>query len=174
MCREYMHMNKLDTGIDSIYLVPEFISIEEEASLIDSIARTKACKTQVRHRALGVGFWGWVPLFGRAHHRLACTPLTQLKGRRVLQLGGVVAGPVLLPAPLPFWIHGVGQRVNDLGLWLSCFNHVLVNEYETNGGIMVRQHHAHAINNLNRLHSPTKMVQSMSPVSSFCRSGAPQ
>lgn len=66
-------------------------------------------------------------------------PITQLIGRRVLQLGGLVAGTKLIPAPLPQWLHPTLHRVAGTGVFPAdapC-NHVLVNEYEPDGGIMV-------------------------------------
>lgn len=38
---------RLRTVIDSVYLVPDFVSSSEESSLLDACAHTKAKKTQV-------------------------------------------------------------------------------------------------------------------------------
>ncbi|XP_061351739.1 alkylated DNA repair protein ALKBH6 homolog [Gastrolobium bilobum] len=63
-----------------------------------------------------------------------------LKNRRLQNWGGVVHEKGLLPQTLPPWLTSLSQRIcEESGLFPSAINHVLINEYLPNQGIMPHQ-----------------------------------
>ncbi|KAK1583269.1 hypothetical protein Q3G72_023126 [Acer saccharum] len=63
-----------------------------------------------------------------------------LKNRRLQNWGGVVHEKGLLPQDLPPWLTKITQRIYEKsGLFPSAINHVLINEYLPNQGIMPHQ-----------------------------------
>ncbi|XP_039117887.1 alpha-ketoglutarate-dependent dioxygenase alkB homolog 6-like [Dioscorea cayenensis subsp. rotundata] len=63
-----------------------------------------------------------------------------LKNRRLQNWGGVVHEKGLLPQELPAWLKKVTGRIRQCtGLFPSELNHVLINEYLPNQGIMPHQ-----------------------------------
>ncbi|MDP1159490.1 hypothetical protein, partial [Klebsiella variicola] len=60
-----------------------------------------------------------------------------LKNRRLQNWGGVVHEKGLLPQDLPSWLKRITERIFDKTyLFPSTINHVLINEYLPNQGIM--------------------------------------
>lgn len=73
----------------------------------------------------------------------ACSPrpcATQLSGRRLQNYGGSVTAKGLLPAPIASWLQPLLTSLHaDTGVFGDQPpNHVLVNEYRSGEGIMVR------------------------------------
>ncbi|KAF9603867.1 hypothetical protein IFM89_038125 [Coptis chinensis] len=65
---------------------------------------------------------------------------TALKNRRLQNWGGVVHEKGLLPQALPPWLTKITERIyKDTGLFPSAINHVLINEYFPDQGIMPHQ-----------------------------------
>ncbi|CAL9167360.1 unnamed protein product [Musa hybrid cultivar] len=63
-----------------------------------------------------------------------------LKNRRLQNWGGVVHEKGLLPQALPSWLTKITQRIGQqTGLFPSPINHVLINEYLPDQGIMPHQ-----------------------------------
>ncbi|CAK8532498.1 unnamed protein product [Lathyrus sativus] len=63
-----------------------------------------------------------------------------LKNRRLQNWGGVVHEKGLLPQPLPPWLTNLTHKISEeSGLFPSPINHVLINEYQPNQGIMPHQ-----------------------------------
>ncbi|KAH8490648.1 hypothetical protein H0E87_022972 [Populus deltoides] len=63
-----------------------------------------------------------------------------LKNRRLQNWGGVVHEKGLLPQDLPPWLTMITQRISEeSGLFPSAINHVLINEYLPDQGIMPHQ-----------------------------------
>ncbi|KAL3719708.1 hypothetical protein ACJRO7_004654 [Eucalyptus globulus] len=63
-----------------------------------------------------------------------------LKNRRLQNWGGIVHEKGLLPQELPPWLKKVTEKVSEeSGLFPSTINHVLINEYLTDQGIMPHQ-----------------------------------
>ncbi|KAG6503322.1 hypothetical protein ZIOFF_035633 [Zingiber officinale] len=63
-----------------------------------------------------------------------------LKNRRLQNWGGVVHEKGLLPQPMPSWLTKTTQRIcQKTGLFPSAINHVLINEYLPDQGIMPHQ-----------------------------------
>ncbi|CAH9072121.1 unnamed protein product [Cuscuta europaea] len=63
-----------------------------------------------------------------------------LKNRRLQNWGGVVHEKGLIAQDLPSWLTRITQRIQEeSGLFPSAINHVLINEYLPNQGIMPHQ-----------------------------------
>nr|XP_023924475.1 alpha-ketoglutarate-dependent dioxygenase alkB homolog 6-like [Quercus suber]XP_023924476.1 alpha-ketoglutarate-dependent dioxygenase alkB homolog 6-like [Quercus suber] len=63
-----------------------------------------------------------------------------LKNRRLQNWGGVVHEKGLLPQELPLWLTKITEKIyQESGLFPSAINHVLINEYLPNQGIMPHQ-----------------------------------
>ncbi|XP_059277976.1 alkylated DNA repair protein ALKBH6 homolog isoform X1 [Lycium ferocissimum] len=63
-----------------------------------------------------------------------------LKNRRLQNWGGVVHEKGLIAQDLPPWLTRITERINEKsGLFPSSINHVLINEYLPNQGIMPHQ-----------------------------------
>ncbi|XP_059432505.1 alkylated DNA repair protein ALKBH6 homolog [Corylus avellana] len=63
-----------------------------------------------------------------------------LKNRRLQNWGGVVHEKGLLPQDLPPWLTRITEKIyEESGLFPSSINHVLINEYLPNQGIMPHQ-----------------------------------
>ncbi|KAK5687501.1 hypothetical protein LTS10_001639 [Elasticomyces elasticus] len=99
----------------SMYYVPNFISAEEEASILESIAKAHQIPAN-----------RWVSL---SHRRLQALP------------SRLTAANTLLPSPLPAWLRKpVVERIMSLnGIFEGAphgINHCLINEYIPGQGIM--------------------------------------
>ncbi|EPS65036.1 hypothetical protein M569_09743 [Genlisea aurea] len=63
-----------------------------------------------------------------------------LKNRRLQNWGGIVHEKGLLPQEMPTWLRNLTDRIcKDSGLFPSSINHVLINEYQPDQGIMPHQ-----------------------------------
>ncbi|KAI5005063.1 hypothetical protein ZWY2020_032306 [Hordeum vulgare] len=97
-------------SIPTVLYVPDFISQAEQAQLLHHIYQAPAPKWKV------------------------------LKNRRLQNWGGVVHEKGLLPQALPPWLTKITDRICQwTGLFPSAINHVLINEYHPNQGIMPHQ-----------------------------------
>ncbi|CAL4916746.1 unnamed protein product [Urochloa decumbens] len=95
-------------AIPTLFYVPDFISQSEQSQLLHHIYQAPAPKWK------------------------------SLKNRRLQNWGGVVHEKGLLPQALPSWLTRITDRICQwTGLFPSAINHVLINEYHPNQGIMV-------------------------------------
>ncbi|XP_052890457.1 alpha-ketoglutarate-dependent dioxygenase alkB homolog 6 [Anopheles moucheti] len=92
----------------SIYYVPEFITKEEECSIMQAIAKTPKPR--------------W----------------TQLSNRRLINYGGVPHPKGMIAEDIPAWLNHYVDRINQLNVYEEGIkaNHVLINEYLPGQGIM--------------------------------------
>ncbi|XP_052169353.1 uncharacterized protein LOC127786068 [Oryza glaberrima] len=96
--------------IPTLLYVPGFISDAEQSQLLHHIYQAPAPKWK------------------------------SLKNRRLQNWGGVVHEKGLLPQALPSWLTKITDRICQwTGLFPSAINHVLINEYHPNQGIMPHQ-----------------------------------
>ncbi|KAK8963865.1 hypothetical protein KSP40_PGU007715 [Platanthera guangdongensis] len=80
--------------------------------------------------------------FELLHHiyEVSAARWKNLKNRRLQNWGGVVHEKGLLPQELPPWLIKITQRIYDQTLLFpSAINHVLINEYFPDQGIMLHQ-----------------------------------
>ncbi|KAF8722861.1 hypothetical protein HU200_021994 [Digitaria exilis] len=97
-------------AIPTLFYVPDFISQSEQSQLLHHIYQAPAPKWK------------------------------SLKNRRLQNWGGVVHEKGLLPQALPSWLTRITDRICQwTGLFPSAINHVLINEYHPNQGIMPHQ-----------------------------------
>ncbi|CAN1852390.1 Alpha-ketoglutarate-dependent dioxygenase alkB homolog 6 [Linum perenne] len=97
-------------SVPTVMYVPQFVTEAEETHLMAKIYESPASK--------------WKPL----------------KNRRLQNWGGVVHEKGLLPQELPPWLTKITQKIyEESGLFPSAINHVLINEYLPNQGIMPHQ-----------------------------------
>ncbi|XP_074559818.1 alkylated DNA repair protein ALKBH6 homolog [Curcuma longa] len=97
-------------SLPTIIYIPDFIHQSEQSQLLDDIYEAPASRWK------------------------------SLKNRRLQNWGGVVHEKGLLPQPLPSWLTKITQRIcQKTGLFPSAINHVLINEYLPNQGIMPHQ-----------------------------------
>ncbi|GLT47259.1 hypothetical protein SLA2020_209670 [Shorea laevis] len=97
-------------NLPTLMYIPDFITDAEEAQLLTNIYQAPVCK--------------W----------------TSLKNRRLQNWGGIVHEKGLLPQALPPWLKKITERIaEESGLYPSPINHVLINEYLPNQGIMPHQ-----------------------------------
>ena len=82
-------------------------------------------------------------LLGRVYHGGASgkKKWTEVSGRRLQNLGGVVHPKGLIPTPMPEWLATVAANVHASAgdLLPAPINHVLVNEYQPGDGILPHQ-----------------------------------
>ncbi|KAM0832160.1 hypothetical protein ACQ4PT_065068 [Festuca glaucescens] len=97
-------------SIPTVLYVPDFISQAEQSQLLHHIYQAPAPKWKT------------------------------LKNRRLQNWGGVVHEKGLLPQALPPWLTKITDKICQwTGLFPSAINHVLINEYHPNQGIMPHQ-----------------------------------
>ncbi|CAM0871288.1 unnamed protein product [Alopecurus aequalis] len=97
-------------SIPTVLYVPDFISQTEQSQLLHHIYQAPAPKWKT------------------------------LKNRRLQNWGGVVHEKGLLSQALPQWLTKITDRIcQSTGLFPSAINHVLINEYHPNQGIMPHQ-----------------------------------
>ncbi|KAL8104273.1 hypothetical protein AgCh_028482 [Apium graveolens] len=103
--------NKFIVGdVPTLYYFPDFITHHQQHLLLNNIYQAPAFK------------WKF------------------LKNRRLQNWGGVVHEKGLLPQDLPSWLTNIIQKIFDESrLFPSAINHVLINEYLPNQGIMPHQ-----------------------------------
>uniref|UniRef100_A0AAG5CTJ9 Fe2OG dioxygenase domain-containing protein n=1 Tax=Anopheles atroparvus TaxID=41427 RepID=A0AAG5CTJ9_ANOAO len=92
----------------SIYYVPNFITEEEETSILQAISKTPKPR--------------W----------------TQLSNRRLINYGGIPHPKGMIAEDMPVWLTQYVMRINQLNIFEQGIeaNHVLVNEYLPGQGIM--------------------------------------
>ncbi|KAJ4721803.1 alpha-ketoglutarate-dependent dioxygenase alkB-like 6-like [Melia azedarach] len=97
-------------NLPTLMYVPDFITNTEETELLNNIYGAPLSKWK------------------------------SLKSRRLQNWGGIVHEKGLLPQDLPPWLTKITQRINEKsGLFPSAINHILINEYLPNQGIMPHQ-----------------------------------
>lgn len=96
--------------VPTLYYIPDFITHTQQDLLLNNIYKAPAFKWK------------------------------SLKNRRLQNWGGVVHEKGLLPQDLPPWLTDIIQKIFDESrLFPSAINHVLINEYLPNQGIMPHQ-----------------------------------
>ncbi|KAJ8574000.1 hypothetical protein K7X08_010511 [Anisodus acutangulus] len=113
------------------------------------MGKTKPCSTLKEFRVGSVPTLFYIPDFitDSEHHHLLNTiydaPISKwksLKYRRLQNWGGVVHEKGLIAQDLPPWLTRITERITEKsGLFPSSINHVLINEYLPNQGIMPHQ-----------------------------------
>ncbi|XP_020517586.1 alpha-ketoglutarate-dependent dioxygenase alkB homolog 6 isoform X6 [Amborella trichopoda] len=97
----------------------------------------------IRIFLLGEKIHGWIMIWQDKRAEIYGVPASKwksLKNRRLQNWGGVVHEKGLLPQNLPPWLVEITRRIcNWTGLFPSPINHVLINEYLSNQGIMPHQ-----------------------------------
>ncbi|KAI3917052.1 hypothetical protein MKX01_003501 [Papaver californicum] len=97
-------------SLPTLYYIPNFISDSEQTQLLNHIYQSPISKWK------------------------------SLKNRRLQNWGGVVHEKGLLQQNLPPWLTRVTKRIcEEVGLFPSPINHVLINEYLPDQGIMPHQ-----------------------------------
>ena len=92
---------------ETCFYVPNFISEGDEKLLIHNIAKTSPVR--------------W----------------TQLKNRRLINVGGVPTQKGMIAEEIPGYLQGYLDKVNQLGIFDEVkTNHILLNEYKQGQGIM--------------------------------------
>lgn len=109
--REGSSLNKYITGFfPTIFYIPNFVSEDEQTQLLHQIYEVSASR------------WKF------------------LKNRRLQNWGGVVHEKGLLPQELPPWLKVTTEKIRQhTKLFPSSINHVLINEYLPDQGIMPHQ-----------------------------------
>ncbi|KAL3719699.1 hypothetical protein ACJRO7_004646 [Eucalyptus globulus] len=96
--------------VPTVIYVPDFVTDSEETQLLDIVYNSPVSKWK------------------------------SLKNRRLQNWGGILHEKGLLPQELPLWLKKVTEKVSEeSGLFPSTINHVLINEYLTDQGIMPHQ-----------------------------------
>eukprot|EP00761_Pharyngomonas_kirbyi_P008542 gb/GECH01008554.1/.p1 GENE.gb/GECH01008554.1/~~gb/GECH01008554.1/.p1 ORF type:complete len:257 (+),score=51.07 gb/GECH01008554.1/:1-771(+) len=93
----------------TIYYIPEFITQEEETNLLQNIGDTND------------SIW------------------KQLSNRKVQNHGGVPHPKGMFPKPIPEWLCHIIRTLSSSNLFSKEPNHVLINEYYPNQGIMYHE-----------------------------------
>ncbi|PPS18543.1 hypothetical protein GOBAR_AA02071 [Gossypium barbadense] len=102
------NLNNFVVGdLPTLFYIPDFITDSEQARLLNNIYQAPISKWK------------------------------SLKNRRLQNWGGVVHEKGLLSQDLPPWLAKITKRIcEESGLFPSAINHVLINEYLPNQGIM--------------------------------------
>ncbi|GMI95967.1 AlkB homolog 6 [Hibiscus trionum] len=105
------NLNNFIVGdLPTLFYIPDFVTDSEQAQLLNNIYQAPVSKWK------------------------------SLKNRRLQNWGGVVHEKGLLPQDLPPWLAKITERIcEESGLFPSAINHVLINEYLPNQGIMPHQ-----------------------------------
>ncbi|KAK8984260.1 hypothetical protein V6N11_029577 [Hibiscus sabdariffa] len=105
------NLNNFIVGdLPTLFYIPDFVTESEQAQLLNNIYQAPVSKWKC------------------------------LKNRRLQNWGGVVHEKGLLPQDLPPWLAKITERIcEESGLFPSAINHVLINEYLPNQGIMPHQ-----------------------------------
>lgn len=96
-------------SVPTVYYVPDFITDSEQDQILTNIYRAPVSKWK------------------------------SLKNRRLQNWGGAVHEKGLIAQDLPAWLTRITQRISDESRFPSAINHVLINEYLPNQGIMPHQ-----------------------------------
>ncbi|WKA11090.1 hypothetical protein VitviT2T_028621 [Vitis vinifera] len=105
------NLNKFRVGPHpTLFYIPDFITDYQQTQLLNNIYQAPVSKWK------------------------------SLKNRRLQNWGGVVHEKGLLSQDLPTWLTRITERIfEESGLFPSAINHVLINEYLPNQGIMPHQ-----------------------------------
>ncbi|KAD5803531.1 hypothetical protein E3N88_14891 [Mikania micrantha] len=133
------HLNRFKIGsVPTVFYIPDFISYSDQTLLLNHIYASPASKWKVlKNRRLQN--WGML---------LFCCLSLNLCGKIAMKnmskcfffVGGVVHEKGLLPQDLPPWLTKITEKISDeTSLFPSAINHVLINEYLPNQGIMPHQ-----------------------------------
>ncbi|KAI4340602.1 hypothetical protein MLD38_025421 [Melastoma candidum] len=96
--------------VPTVMYIPDFITSIEESHLLDCVYNCPSSKWK------------------------------SLKNRRLQNWGGIVHEKGLLPQQLPPWLVNIADKIyEESGLFPLAINHVLINEYLPNQGIMPHQ-----------------------------------
>ncbi|TYH54021.1 hypothetical protein ES332_D09G139400v1 [Gossypium tomentosum] len=110
MARKENLNNFIVGDLPTLFYIPDFITDSEQARLLNNIYQAPVSKWK------------------------------SLKNRRLQNWGGVVHEKGLLSQDLPPWLAKITERIcEESGLFPSAINHVLINEYLPNQGIMPHQ-----------------------------------
>ncbi|CAA7020898.1 unnamed protein product [Microthlaspi erraticum] len=106
-----MELESFRVGLTpTIYHIPGFITDEEQTQLLNHIYGASGSKWKT------------------------------LKNRRLQNWGGMVHEKGLVPQELPSWLTKITEKIHESsGLFPSAINHVLINEYHPDQGIMPHQ-----------------------------------
>ncbi|KAI3683440.1 hypothetical protein L1987_83943 [Smallanthus sonchifolius] len=97
-------------SVPTVFYIPDFISDSDQNLLLNHIYTAPVSKWKL------------------------------LKNRRLQNWGGIVHEKGLLPQDLPPWLTKITEKIRDeSSLFPSAINHVLINEYLPNQGIMPHQ-----------------------------------
>ncbi|XP_021773031.1 alpha-ketoglutarate-dependent dioxygenase alkB homolog 6-like [Chenopodium quinoa] len=97
-------------SVPTVIYIPEFINDSEQTQLLNHIYQAPISKWKT------------------------------LKNRRLQNWGGVVHEKGLISQDLPPWLTKITQRIHEeLGIFPAAPNHVLINEYQPDQGIMPHQ-----------------------------------
>ncbi|KAK4762377.1 hypothetical protein SAY86_008145 [Trapa natans] len=97
-------------SLPTVIYIPNFITESEETELLENVYKSPQSKWK------------------------------SLKNRRLQNWGGIVHEKGLFPQELPSWLTKITERITEeSGLFPSAINHVLINEYLPNQGIMPHQ-----------------------------------
>ncbi|KAA0025211.1 hypothetical protein IC582_018724 [Cucumis melo] len=104
-------LNRFKVGhLPTVFYIPNFISHDHETALLDNIYKAPVSKWK------------------------------SLKNRRLQNWGGIVHEKGLLPQDLPIWLTNITKKISqETNLYPAPINHVLINEYLHNQGIMPHQ-----------------------------------
>lgn len=105
------HLNNFKVGsVPTLFYIPDFVSDSDQNLLLNHIYTAPVSKWK------------------------------SLKNRRLQNWGGIVHEKGLLPQDLPAWLTKITEKIsNESSLFPSAINHVLINEYLPNQGIMPHQ-----------------------------------
>ncbi|KAL3850352.1 hypothetical protein ACJIZ3_012234 [Penstemon smallii] len=110
LTREIIAPNNIVGSVPTVYYIPEYVTVSEEELLLNNIYQAPVSKWKC------------------------------LKNRRLQNWGGVVHEKGLLAQDLPPWLKQITHRINEESrLFPSAINHVLINEYLPDQGIMSHQ-----------------------------------
>ncbi|XP_020958809.1 alpha-ketoglutarate-dependent dioxygenase alkB homolog 6 isoform X2 [Arachis ipaensis] len=124
---------KLDSykvgSLPTVIYIPDFITDSEQSFLLNNIYGAPASKWKLlKNRRLQN--WGTMASYF-LYIRFPCANCVDC---------GVVHEKGLLPQPLPPWLTNLTQKISEESeLFPSAINHVLINEYLPNQGIMPHQ-----------------------------------
>ncbi|KAL6311185.1 hypothetical protein AAG906_025774 [Vitis piasezkii] len=121
------NLNKFRVGPHpTLFYIPDFITDYQQTQLLNNIYQAPVSKWK------------------------------SLKNRRLQNWGGVVHEKGLLAQDLPTWLTRITERIfEESGLFPSAINHVLINEYLPNQGIMYSNGYALFPNNIVIFHIAT-------------------
>ncbi|KAL5717902.1 Alpha-ketoglutarate-dependent dioxygenase alkB 6 [Ranunculus cassubicifolius] len=111
MDKEKRNLEDFKVGsLPTLFYIPNFVTVSEQTQILNNIYDSPISKWK------------------------------SLKNRRLQNWGGIVHEKGLLPQALPPWLTRITHRIcENTGLFPSAINHVLINEYLPDQGIMPHQ-----------------------------------